>query len=154
MDEKDYAEAMYAMDRRHDWDYLYRQLAEECAELGHAALKLVRAGKDETPVHIEDASTAYVEELADVYLMIAIARTDLTKEEKAMFERTVSNKYARMMKRLGGGTTPPTLRGTSPDKGRQEIDAKPDMKTGISCAELAEILPAWRDFGISGDDLK
>ena len=117
MDEKDYAEAMDLMDRRHDWDYLYRQLAEECAELGHAALKLVRAGKDETPVHIKDASTAYVEELADVYLMIAIARTDLTKEEKAMFERTVSNKYARMMKRLGGETTPPALRATSPYTG-------------------------------------
>lgn len=144
MDEKDYAEAMYLMDRRHDWDYLYRQLAEECAELGHAALKLVRARKDETPVHIEDASTAYVEELADVYLMIAIARTDLTKEGKAMFERTVSNKYARMMKRLGGETTPPALRATSPDKGRQEIDARPNMKTGIGCVEMGEILGSWR----------
>ncbi len=137
MDEKDYAEAMDLMDRRHDWDYLYRQLAEECAELGQAALKLVRAGKDETPVHIEDAITAYVEELADVYLMIAIARTDLTKEEKAMFEKTVSNKYARMMKRLGE-TTPPALRATSPDKGRQEIDATSAIKTGCGCVELAE----------------
>lgn len=101
MNEKDYSEAIRVMGRRHDWDYLYRQLAEECAELAQAALKLVRAGRDETPVHIEDASAAYVEELADVYLMIAIARTDLTKEEKAMFDKTVRNKYARMMERLG-----------------------------------------------------
>lgn len=142
MDEKDYAEAMYAMDRRHDWDYLYRQLAEVCAELGHAALKLVRAGKDETPVHIEDASTAYVEELADVYLMIDIARTDLTKEEKAMFERTVSNKYARMMKRLGGETTPPAQESPSLTSG-QPAPFNKGANAGrqeCGCAELAERL--------------
>ena len=129
MDEKDYAEAMDLMDRRHDWDYLYRQLAEECAELGHAALKLVRAGKDETPVHIEDASNAYVEELADVYLMIAIARTDLTKEEKAMFERTVSNKYARMMKRLGE-TTPPVQESPSLTSGQPAPLESPSLTSG------------------------
>ena len=142
MDEKDYAEAMYLMDRRHDWDYLYRQLAEECAELGQAALKLVRAGKDETPVHIEDASTAYVEELADVYLMIAIARTDLTKEEKEMFERTVSNKYARMMKRLGGETTPPAQESPSLTSG-QPAPFNKGANAGrqeCGCAELAERL--------------
>ena len=145
MDEKDYAEAMDLMDRRHDWDYLYRQLAEECAELGHAALKLVRAGKDETPVHIEDASTAYVEELADVYLMIAIARTDLTKEEKAMFEKTVSNKYARMLKRLGE-TTPPAQESPSLTSG-QPAPFNKGAKTGANagrqecgCEELAERL--------------
>lgn len=32
-----------------DKDYLHRQLAEECVELAHAALKMIRVYNDETP---------------------------------------------------------------------------------------------------------
>ena len=47
------------------------QLAEEGAELAHAALKLRRAldGNNPTPVGIRDASDALVEEIADVIVV-------------------------------------------------------------------------------------
>ena len=38
-------------------EYLYRQLAEECMELGHAALKLIRAQRGETPVPLDQCRT-------------------------------------------------------------------------------------------------
>ena len=43
-------------------------LAEEAAELGHAALKLRRAldGTNPTPISVEDAQRKLVEEMADV----------------------------------------------------------------------------------------
>lgn len=100
MDVSDFGKAMAKMHRTHSWDYLYRQLAEECAELNKACLKLVRATRNETPMMIETAMDNYIEEIADVWLMIAIARTDMTQEEKAMFDKTVSLKYNRMMERL------------------------------------------------------
>lgn len=48
---------------------LLGQLAEEAAELGHAALKLQRvlAGENPTPVTEEEAREALIEEIADVY---------------------------------------------------------------------------------------
>jgi NTP pyrophosphatase (non-canonical NTP hydrolase) len=47
---------------------LLAQMAEECAELGHAALKLRRAitGDNPTPVSADAASAQVEEELADV----------------------------------------------------------------------------------------
>ena len=44
------------------------QLAEECAELGHAALKLARIlrGENPTPVSEAEAREALVREIADV----------------------------------------------------------------------------------------
>ena len=36
-------------------EYLYRQLADECMELSHAALKLIRAQRGETPVPLQEA---------------------------------------------------------------------------------------------------
>lgn len=100
MDVLDFGKAMATMHRTHSWDYLYRQLAEECAELNKACLKLIRGNNNETPMTIETAMDNYIEEIADVWLMIAIARTDMTQEEKAMFDKTVSLKYNRMMERL------------------------------------------------------
>ena len=50
------------------------QLAEECCELSHAALKLRRAltGNNPTPVPAEAAEAALAEELADVMLTWAV----------------------------------------------------------------------------------
>lgn len=84
------------------WDYLYRQLAEECAELNHAALKFIRSVKKETPLPLEEAAREYVEELADVWLMIAIARTDMTEAEKKHFDETVAFKGGRLFERMAG----------------------------------------------------
>lgn len=46
---------------------LYEQLAEECVELAHAALKLARIkrGENPTPVSVEDAMGAVMEEYTD-----------------------------------------------------------------------------------------
>lgn len=51
---------------------LLAQLAEEAAELGHAALKLRRVydGTNPTPVPKEDALKALMEEIADVQLVL------------------------------------------------------------------------------------
>lgn len=51
---------------------LLAQLAEEAAELGHAALKLRRVydGTNATPVPKEDALKSLMEEVADVQLVL------------------------------------------------------------------------------------
>lgn len=100
----DFGEALCAMHRRRGWEYLYRQLAEECCELGKAALKMVRVANGETPDSANAVAENYVEELADVWLMIAIARTDLSQEEKEQFDRIVEEKYSRLMERMGAKT--------------------------------------------------
>lgn len=50
---------------------LYEQLAEECVELAHAALKLARIkrGENPTPVSVEDALGAVMEEYTDLRLV-------------------------------------------------------------------------------------
>lgn len=53
-------------------EYMLRQMAEECAELNHAALKLVRSYNKETPVPVNQARVAMVEEIADVKNMLRI----------------------------------------------------------------------------------
>ena len=50
---------------------LYEQLAEECVELAHAALKLARIkrGENPTPVSVEEAMSAVLEEYTDLRLV-------------------------------------------------------------------------------------
>lgn len=57
---------------------LLTQLAEECAELSKAALKLRRVynGDNPTPVRKPDAFDNVIEEIADVYLSIAVLGLD------------------------------------------------------------------------------
>ena len=52
------------------------QLAEECAELAHAALKLARILRAEnpTPVTLEDALTCFYGEVHDVCCCVDVAR--------------------------------------------------------------------------------
>lgn len=100
MEVSDFGKAMGALNKACGWDYIYRQVAEECAELNKACLKLVRAVNKETPMPVEAAAAEYIEEIADVWLMIAIARTDMTPEEKTMFDNTVECKYNRLMQRM------------------------------------------------------
>ena len=56
-------------------------LAEECAELGKAALKLRRAynGENPTPMTRADAYTNLVEEIADVTLCIEVLGLNSTE---------------------------------------------------------------------------
>ena len=61
-------------------DYIYRQLAEECAELTQAALKVVRAHKKETPASVREVYDSVLEEIADVRVMLDIVETAVLNE--------------------------------------------------------------------------
>ena len=83
-------------------EYLYRQLAEECMELGHAALKLIRAEKRETPVPVQDAQQALIEEIADVRVMLNALNDMLDADEHARLVKQAVAKDRRMVARLLG----------------------------------------------------
>ena len=55
---------------------LLEQLAEECSELAHAALKLARLerGENPTPKTEEECVKAFLEEMADVHLCMGVVR--------------------------------------------------------------------------------
>jgi hypothetical protein len=77
------------------------QLAEECAELGKAALKLRRvlSGKNPTPVTEDQARADLLEEIADVTL--CLDALDLVTEENAVLTGEIcGTKLARWEKRL------------------------------------------------------
>ena len=79
------------------------QLAEECAELSKAALKLRRvlSGKNPTPVTENQARENLLEEIADVTL--CLDALDLLKEEYATpIGQICGTKLARWEKRLAG----------------------------------------------------
>lgn len=75
---------------------LYEQLAEECVELAHAALKLARIkrGENPTPVSVEEALGAVMEEYTDLRLVAYVLEMGWDIE---MFEQ----KLLRWHKRLG-----------------------------------------------------
>lgn len=76
------------------------QLAEECSECAHAALKLVRAMNHDTPVDKVTATDNLIEELADVKVCMNaiadIAPLDLVVD--MAFKKT-----ERWEKRINGG---------------------------------------------------
>ncbi len=78
---------------------LLAQLAEEAAELGHAALKLRRAvtGASPTPVSEAQAVAAVIEEIADVRLLLRLLGFDLADAE---CERIMQEKLERWAARL------------------------------------------------------
>lgn len=81
-------------------DYIFRQLAEECCELGQAALKMVRVMNGETPVRREAAFSKYLEELGDVITMSQLALEGLHHTEREEVFDTVDFKRQRMSDRL------------------------------------------------------
>lgn len=82
-------------------DYMLRQTAEEACELGHAALKVVRAMKDETPMSMGEARENLIEEIADVLTMIAILQTGLlTVVERYDVEQEMDRKMDRFVDRI------------------------------------------------------
>lgn len=88
---------------RYGEEYVLRQLAEECAELTHAALKLIRARNGETPVSEQEAKAGLLEEIADVRLMIqVICAGALNAEERRTIRQIRVSKTARMYERLLG----------------------------------------------------
>ena len=83
-------------------EYLYRQLAEECTELGHAALKLIRAKKRETPMPVQDAQQALIEEIADVRVMLFVLEKMLNTDGRVRLIEQTAAKDRRMTERLLG----------------------------------------------------
>lgn len=80
---------------------LLAQLAEESAELTHAALKLRRVieARNYTPVDLPLAMQNIIEEIADVWLLIQMLELDKYHEEiRAM----MAYKITRWEKRLRG----------------------------------------------------
>ena len=76
---------------------VFEQLAEEAAELSHAALKYARVlrGENPTPVTAQEATEALVDELSDVTLCADVA--GILPDLQQMYEKRV-----RWCRRLEG----------------------------------------------------
>ena len=85
-------------------EYMLRQLAEECSELSHAALKYIRAARKETPMRIFEAVEHLTEEIADVRLMIdAVSATVLSERNVDDVQAIKEQKLDRWKKRMIDG---------------------------------------------------
>ena len=89
---------------RYGEEYVLRQLSEECAELVKASLKMIRAQRKETPVLPLEARENFLEEVADVYVMLRAAKELLTPEEEIKLITLRMEKEKRMYKRMLVGT--------------------------------------------------
>lgn len=80
---------------------LLAQLAEEAAELGHAALKLRRVydGSNPTPTTYKDALANLHEEIADVQLLLKVLELN-GPNHKAKHTHIMQEKVARWARRL------------------------------------------------------
>lgn len=82
-------------------EYIFRQLAEEAAELCQSALKVVRAMNYETPVRWGEAQEHLIEEIADVLVMTDIVTGALlTWEGVHRIEQYRAKKEKRMQGRM------------------------------------------------------
>lgn len=79
-------------------DEIYAQLAEEAAELAHAALKMRRVinGKNPTPVEPDDAFESVLEEANDVFAVLYVLQ--ISRDDKR-----VAQKLKRWEERLKNG---------------------------------------------------
>lgn len=80
---------------------LLENLAEECAELAHAALKEARRlrGENPTPATAEECQKALTEESADVVGMLGVV-TELKIINEDEMLRCMTRKMIRFMERL------------------------------------------------------
>lgn len=80
---------------------LLAQLAEEAAELGHAALKMRRVidGTNRTPVTFDEAFANLKEEIGDV--LLCLETVGLTVEPEA-YRKDMDAKLERWVRRLKG----------------------------------------------------
>lgn len=75
-------------------------LVEECAELIQAVQKLKRADNSGSAERIGAATESYIEELADVYIMVAQMRNLLTPRLEQDFKGCVTAKLDRQIHRI------------------------------------------------------
>lgn len=80
---------------------LLTQLAEEAAELGHAALKLRRTltGKNPTPVTPQEAMDQLLEEIGDVFNVLDVLEHDDVLDIETVTEKS-NEKLTRWVERL------------------------------------------------------
>lgn len=83
---------------------ILEQMAEECCELGHAALKRARILRAEnpTPAREEDSLSSLMEEMADVVLMIDVFMRSQKRGLMDGIEMMMELKEERWEKRLSG----------------------------------------------------
>ena len=85
-------------------EYMLRQMAEECCELSQAALKYIRAVRNETPMRIDEAIEHLTEEIADVRLMIdAVSATVLSERDVDDVQAIKEQKLDRWKTRMIDG---------------------------------------------------
>lgn len=84
---------------------LLEQVAEECTELGHAALKLARKYRNEnpTPVTEEEAYANLKEEWADMLLSMTVLDHYYNMDYNEL-KGIMDNKYTRWNQRLEDAT--------------------------------------------------
>ncbi len=92
---------MASIEGRLPQEELLAQLAEECTELAHAALKKRRtlSAVNPTPVSESTAQRMLLEETADVLLLLALCGVDVTAPEIDLIQE---QKAARWIARLKG----------------------------------------------------
>ena len=97
-------EIFEAIAMKYGKEYMFRQLAEECSELTQAALKYIRALRNETPMRIDEAIEHLTEEIADVRVMIdAVTATVLSERDVDNVLGIKEQKLDRWKKRLIDG---------------------------------------------------
>ena len=84
-------------------DYFYRLLAEECAELGQASLKYIRAREGDTPITEAEAREHVLEEIADAMNALDGVKQLLRPDELIAVKEIREEKQRRMQHRLWGG---------------------------------------------------
>ena len=109
-------------------DYIYRQLAEECAELVQAALKMIRVLNDETPDDPDKVLDNYVEELADTWVMLSTAMLNLSDEAMQQCSDIADFKRERLHNRLCAAENDAKRHGSAADK--QEVGSKEKPSEG------------------------
>lgn len=110
-DNWDAAGNYYAMNDMFGQEYILRQAAEECMELGQKLLKMIRViNQEATPVTFRDAYEGIIEELADVQLMnemviqtLKIGLFDIHNVRQNKIERMEKRLYEEHIKRDSDG---------------------------------------------------
>jgi NTP pyrophosphatase (non-canonical NTP hydrolase) len=83
---------------------LLAQLAEEAAELGHAALKMRRVmdGRNPTPVRLSEAYANLQEEIADVQLVLEVLGLDGYAQHAEARQAKLDRWVGRLREGAGG----------------------------------------------------
>lgn len=99
----DYKQEIDIIRGRLDEKELLAQLAEECCELGQAALKLCRAvgGGNPTTISSKEAYSAIIEEVADVSCCLSVLGLD-NSIDRMRVAMIMKRKMERWEKRVSG----------------------------------------------------